>query len=934
MIYKKYFSIGKKRLLVLAVALAIGVVNAEENSVEDEEKDDNEQVLKIIGYRGSLLSSTNAKRESNGFIDEVFADDIGKMPSLNLAESLARIPGVKIGREVTGEGQQISVRGLGSEFTKIVLNGNSISIASTGSLNAESNGRQVDLDMFPTELFGALTVAKTATADQIEGGVSGYVNMRTTRASEMGEGQHMRFSLEGDYKDTTSKIGPKAAFTYSYSDDTFGFLATVVSKKSHNSIDGYETVGNLSQTGCMAAPNGVDCRFAGEAGTFRYTDVATADYAAAHSGVNIGDVIDYTAVAGLSDAQILGFGMPYIGRLMTSQGEKTNLSSLLSFQYTPNDDMEFLLDVISADSENNFTRTEFMHIYRRNYSNPFILENIQLVDNGNGSRFQAGTFYGSRPWIGSREYQEDLSFLSIMPSFNWHITDTFEMDVSFSKTDSDFERDNPYGLFYVSEGTLTYNNDGIVPTVNHNNLDSYADYSWQSLRFGHMKRQADTTGFHADFGWGANPGINGIKFGISSDEMETKQQQFGADDLDGHLTANGLSGVENNMGAFITPIEFGASIDNYNGLNGFGGLRWNDFKDAINYNNIANSETSTTHISEKVLSLYVEANAETEIVGQVLRTNAGVRFVNTEQFVATITGETNVEYSRILPSFSAVYDVTDDVKARASASRSLTRANPGDMFPNSQWAGSGIDAINSGNPNLSPFESTNFDIGGEWYFGELGGYVGLTYYSKDITGFTLSSQIPVNFNDLGEWGMDTSDLSQTQSDQLSICDPNCIVNVNTKDNTQGVSKLTGLEVIWVQPLDFWLEGLGFNMSANKINDESENEADEIPGISDSYNFTAYYENEDFQTRLTYYHQDGAGGFESWGSPVIGRDRTQVDFSATYNLPFLQEYNLTLTFDAYNLTNEPITSTIEEDETQTFNAYFPGATYALGIRASF
>lgn len=925
------FTISKKGLLMLSIAAIASGAMAQEAS-ENEKDNTMEEVIEVKGYRGSLLTSTNAKRESNGFVDEVFADDIGKMPSLNLAESLARIPGVKIGREVTGEGQQISVRGLGSEFTKIALNGNSISIASTGNINANNNGRQVDLDMFPTELFSGLSVAKTATAGQIEGGVSGYVNMRTARASDMGDGQNIRFSLEGDYKDTTGKTSPKAAFTYSFSNETFGALFTIVGKQGNNSVDGYETVGNIAQTGCLAAAQGSGCRYDGEAGTFRYTDIASADYVTANGG-NVGDVIDYTAEAGLSDAQIYGLGMPYIGRLMNTHGKKNSVSALLSLQYSPNEDMELVLDMINANSENDFIRTEFMHIYRRNYDNPFILSNISVVDNGNGSRLDSGTFYGSKPWIGSRQYQEDLSFQSIMPSFSWIINDNLKLDLSASKTKSDFERDEPYGLYYVSEGTLTVANDGIVPTVKHNNLNDYTNYAWQSLRFGHKERQTDTTGFHADLEWGENARINGIIFGISSDEMVTKQQEFSADDLNAHLDANGLSTVQADMGSFITPVEFGSSIDGYQGLNGFGGLNWGKFKNAINYDNIANSEGNATHIAEKVTAIYFEVNSETEVAGRMLRTNGGLRHVTTDQYVATLTGETNEKYTRLLPSFSAVYDVMEDVKVRASASRSLTRANPAHMFPNSVWSGSGIDAISTGNPTLSPFESTNFDIGGEWYFSDMG-YVGLTYYTKDITGFTLSSQIPVNFNDLGEWGMETTGLSQTQQDQLSICSPDCIVNVNTRDNTRGVSTLTGVEVIWVQPLDFIIDGLGFNASANKIKDESAKEADEIPGISDSYNFTIYYENEEFQTRVTYYHQDGADEFDSWGSPVIGRDRAQIDLSATYNLPLLQQYNLTLTFDAYNLTNEEISDYIENDSSQTFNAYYPGATYNFGVRGSF
>lgn len=924
------FTLSKRGLLMLSIALATTTVVAEDSEQENELQD--VEVIAVTGYRGSLVSSTNAKRESNGFSDEIFADDIGKMPSLNLAESLARIPGVKIGRQVTGEGQRISVRGLGAGFTKIVLNGNSISVASIGDINASQSNREVDLDMFPTELFSSLSVNKTMTAQQVEGGVSGYINMRTARASNMGEGHNVRFSVDAEYKESTDSTGPKGTFTYSYSGDKFGVLATVVAQNGKTSVDGYETVGNVAQTGCVIALDSSDCRNPNEAGTFRYTDIATADYAAAHPGVNVGDSLDINQVSGLSDEQILGFGMPYIGRLMTTNGEKTNLSSLISFQYQPNDDMELVLDTLSSNVSNDFVRTEFMHIYRRNYDTPVIPSNIQLVNNGNGERLESGQFYGSRPWVGSRDYKDDLSFLSIMPSFSWQINDTFALDISASKMSSTFERDNPYGFVYVGEGTMDYDYKGDIPSVNHSNLNNYADYSYESLRFGRMKKETNTSGLHIDFAWGENPEFNGIKFGFAADKMDSRQQDFVADDLDGHLAANNLDMVQNDIASYVSNVDIGSSFKNYSGLTQFGELNWGTFKDTINYGSIANSVGTEKYIEEEVMSVYVEANAETEIAGRLLRTNTGLRFVDTEQHVSTLNGETNESYTRILPSFSVVYDLMEDVKFRTSASRSLTRANPSDMYPDSAWDGSGIDAVAVGNPTLSPFESTNFDIGGEWYFSDMG-YVGLTYYTKDITGFTRSVSLGENFNDLEKWGVDINDLTQTQMDQLAVCNPNCIVSVRTKENTEGVSKLNGFEVIWVQPLDFILDGLGFNASANKINDDSP-EGAEITGISDSYNVTLYYEMEDFQTRLTYYNQDGAMQFDSWGSPVKGKDRAQVDLAASYNLPILTDYGLTLTFDAYNLTNEPLSSYIEDDQSQSFNVYYPGVTYNLGIRGSF
>src|SRR4051794_15126001 len=90
------------------------------------------ETITVTGYAASVESSTRAKREATGFQDSIFAEDIGKFPDNNIAESLNRFPGIVISREITGEGLNISIRGLGTSFTKVLLNGAPVAVASTG----------------------------------------------------------------------------------------------------------------------------------------------------------------------------------------------------------------------------------------------------------------------------------------------------------------------------------------------------------------------------------------------------------------------------------------------------------------------------------------------------------------------------------------------------------------------------------------------------------------------------------------------------------------------------------------------------------------------------------------------------------------------------------------------------------------------------------
>src|SRR5262245_14173807 len=116
-------------LIALGVAAAIGS-SAAVQAAEEQGQEIDEVV--VTGFRASLASSTNAKRDSTNFTDSVFAEDIGKFPDLNIAESLNRIPGIQLTREINGEGLNIAIRGLGTNFTKTVLNGANIAVASSG----------------------------------------------------------------------------------------------------------------------------------------------------------------------------------------------------------------------------------------------------------------------------------------------------------------------------------------------------------------------------------------------------------------------------------------------------------------------------------------------------------------------------------------------------------------------------------------------------------------------------------------------------------------------------------------------------------------------------------------------------------------------------------------------------------------------------------
>lgn len=920
----------------------------------------------VTGYRGSLLNSTAAKRESNGFSDEIYADDIGKLPSQNLAESLNRIPGVKINREVTGEGLQISVRGLGPSFTKVVLNGNNISIASDGPLGSGQRNREVDLGVFPPELFSSLSVSKSSSAEQLEGGISGYVNLRPARAFD-NPGRHFNFSGEGAYTEINSDTSPRASMSFSNTwNDKTGLFVGIATRQNKTRVDGYETIGYTD--GCLLADDGaggLQCA-AGSLGRnhIDWNPTATADYVAANGGT-IGDMLDLAALSGQSAETLDTAIFPYLGRGVLVDGDRDSTTGLVSFEYRPSDDKRFTFDAMYTETSNHFNRADIMLYARRtryNAGDAMIPTNMQVDSNG---VVTALTLYNSSYFTEQRDYIEDMSFYSLMPSFSWQINDGFSLDLSASYTSSDFDRDNPTWLYQTPKGITTYTKDSDVPAFDVAFDLNSTDIGWQwyngasGFRMASAHRETETTGLHADFALGEDPDHNGIKFGVAYDKAQRNMNAYGAPSGYG----DDVIAMVPDPTPYLVPMnasDFGGTMDGDLGYGGWAQIDYKAIKDATNYSSFfANREPgggdefgqTVGDIDEKYSAIYGMFNSEGEVLGRSIRTNLGVRYVYTDQTMgyldtaANVFNETNATYDMWLPSFSTVFDVTDDIKLRASASRSVTRANPAFMFPNAAWSSVGIDSVRAGNPNLNPYYSNNVDIGGEWYFGDIG-YVGFTFFDKKISGFTRSDQIDVQINELPSYGLDLTDIQDDQArwTEIQACgglnSPSCTTTITTQINVQGSATLRGFETVWVQPLDNWVEGLGFNASVTKINQYAESTDAEITGISPwSYNFTGYYENDTFQARVTYYHQDdaiasGPQGYNNDPLPLrrlVTIARSQIDLAASYRLP--TDMDLVLTFDAYNLTNEPVGNWFEYEGTP-YDIYYPGATYTFGLRGSF
>ena len=532
------------------------------------------ETVVVTGYRASLTAATDAKRASTNFTDSIFAEDIGKFPDTNIAESLNRIPGVTISREIDGEGVNVSIRGLGTNFTKITLNNTQVAVASTGATDQTNNNRQVDLNMFPTELFTQLTVSKSPTADLLEGGAAGNVNMRSDRPFDK-EGFRFTYTLGGSDNTLSGSPGERGALILS---DTwgsqFGVLVGVAGVHSNVFVKGWEdgnagwvgpslqanqcTASNcanfgskswaVSQTIPASSNPAVPALFipipAGytlSGGAVPYTNGGTNYFPAGYS-MQQADLLALNP--GLTAQQLSNALLPRLGRSMFEEGSRDRFNGIASVEWRPIDSMHFYVDFITGRTFNNLNRSDIDWGVRSGAgSQNMFPANLKLQPdwlastNNQGGAVASGTFYGAGFSLEARPYREKGDYYSINPGLEWQVNDLLSVDVQLNASRSHFFRDSPTILVTTCSNAplaagiqncavpaggsvVQFNTSGPYPTESTNlNLNDPNNYIWSNGRVNLQdeKRYTYTNGAHFDAKWGGD--MISVKAGGAYDEI-------------------------------------------------------------------------------------------------------------------------------------------------------------------------------------------------------------------------------------------------------------------------------------------------------------------------------------------------------------------------------------------------------------------------------
>ena len=654
------------------------------------------QEVIVTGYRRSLTESTEAKRDAIGFIDQVNAEDIGKFPDTNIAESFNRIPGITILRDITGEGVDIVIRGLGTNFTKVLLNGAPVAVATSGPTDAQNSNREVDLDMFPTELFTQLTVKKTYSPEMVEGGAAGTVNMRSARPFD-NPGAHVTFNLTGQKDQHAGQWGERGALIASDTwDNGFGALVGVAGVTNRVNVRGFETIGwtnaHLSAAQCNAP--GATANTCNQTGGGNWTIPSTVP-AGAGNGLVQGTTVDNAFLLahnpGLTTQQINNALLPRLGRSALEYGSRDRGNAVVSLEYRPTDELHFYVDSMWGHKQNNEQRIDMDWVVRNGAAIPLNMT-VDRSDCSQGCVATGGTFANSQFFLEYRPYLETTNFYGINPGFNWQIADSFKMDLQANKTASTFHRAVPSVLVTTPLGdglTVNYANTGGMPAIQSNvDLNNPANFGWNTgsrVNIQDEKRDTVTKGVRANFTWGKGADVN-LQFGGSYDDIWRQIRAYDNSQAwqnavcgdnpniyvqtpNGEPACQGLStrapGGWPNYPAYpglvpagLPPLVYQGSLVPQSavpsylvaGPAGFVTVNWPAFAGATNYGSYhaneltataANTTANAGYVEEKAAGFYLELTGDTQLAGHRLRYTAGGRYVHTSQ---TIGGYVSVPY--------------------------------------------------------------------------------------------------------------------------------------------------------------------------------------------------------------------------------------------------------------------------------------------------
>lgn len=931
--------------------------------------------IQVTGFRASLNTALNQKRESTAAVDSIVAEDIGKFPDSNLAESMQRIPGVALARGDGGEGKNISVRGLGAEFTRVRINGleGASQTGSSDIYGAGNAGRGFDFNVFPTEIFSELTVRKTPTADVEEGSLGATVDLRAPRPLAAENDLTMTGTVRGVYNEVSESVDPRVSGLISkkFADDTFGVLLSVAHSERNIREVGYSAVNILPGyvNGGFCSPLGYSPQ-----NPENNAEKGTNALNCASDNPRTGSVEAYELIqsrTGVSGNPGGGIFLPRIPRYLNSEQDAERTGGALTLEWQPTADTNIALETLYSqyDVVRRDNYIDALSFARNANVNGQPMVSVRELDVDSNGSLIYGVFDGVNLRSESLVDRFTTTFEQTNLNFSHIFNDSWEIDALLGRSTSEF--DNPERLTVNLDSPNTDNfiidfrDGGNIPAMSYGiDVNDPANFNYGPRRAdGVMQgnyntrnetRTSDNFTAEVDLTWNYSDAFT-FKFGLQSRESNYNADWVSiADEF--RDTAELPAGTS--VADFTRSVQGVQNVLGANTMGDYLGVDHEKWKEAVGYNDFVWCGTEcgaqSPEVNESINSVYAMAEFTFDDLPYPVRGDVGVRYIDTDQHsvgyiptaapedspFATMAERTDVsrKYDDLLPSANVVVEFTPSLQGRFSIAEVMSRPNLGFLIPSG-----GVNAVTRtasvGNPFLEPIRANTYDAALEWYFDD-GALASIAYFEKDISTYiqSISSLVPYS-----ELGLPNSLLEGTAAN------PDDLFTVNRSSNTEG-GPLSGVELNLQLPMTF-LSGVwqDFGLLANYTRVTSEidyvlQSEDGVPtlttkndliGLSENAaSATLYYENEVFSIRTTGSYRSGylrsvpSGGNDS---DVLGNDSTFfMDASASYYL----SDSLRLTFEAQNLTNERNTLYIDSERRDPLFETEIGRTYTVGVSATF
>lgn len=926
------YSLRHPRHSALFIALAACLGNpllAQEPAGDEQEAQAEEAVqeevddrILVVGFRSAIERAISAKRAHTSIVEAVFAEDIGKLPDVSIAEALARLPGLTAQR-TDGRSQTISIRGLGPDFSTALLNGREQ--VSTG------DNRGVEFDQYPAELLGSVLVYKTPDSTLIGQGLAGTVDLRTIRPLAAGErviGLNARYEFTGDSANIPGRKddGYRAALNYidQFADNTFGVMFGVAIQSTPNQIARFNAWGFPQDGNGNFVPGGAkpfaqhnELERIGLIGTFEWAPTS-----------NFRSTLDWSYSDFDETQRLSGIEFPLFWSSAQLQPQQTVVDGLIVAGSFENVHPVMRNDINKRDAE----------LYTFGWNNRLQINDTWGVESDLSFSSATRSDFLLESYAGTGPAQTGLP---LTVGFTIADNGVFQFDPSVDFRNRDlFVLTDPQGW-----GAGAHPN----PLTQAGFLNAPSTDDWLAHARFHLDRQFADGPF--------SQALLGVNFSRRDKERKITQA---------FLTPPG--------GATSAPIPDAVLRDgtvdlSFIGIPGM--IVWNPLPLFENFYDIVNVQLSSFNVPqdwrvrEDVVTTFIRADIDTRIGSIPVSGNVGLQWVYTDQastgfrvagadtgagtaeggFIQTTRG---ASFHEFLPSLNLSFELGDDLFARLGASRVMSRARMdqlnagltlGTNFPllTSTDPNMAFFSAGGGNPELRPLIANTVNLSLERFFFNDTAYVALAGFYKDLDNFVNpSDDFIFDFSAFIPDFLSPEDAGRLGTPLGRVGGP----------TNRGGGEIYGAEFTLSLPLGPIfepLEGFGF-IHSTSYTDSSLTLGDNpddvtIPGLSNwVINTTVYFEKRGFQARVSHRYRD------EFLSEVFGISATRVQRSAKaesiidaqigYSFHHGPLEGLTVTLQANNLTDEPFTTFESFDERLIIDRQTFGRNFLLGASYRF